>query len=150
MKKATSLVIPSDILEFILHSFYKNCKRQNRKRCNNFIYDLVKDINNFIETNSNNLPFLKSKFYNGITDDHLRRAFNVKTPNGATCEMRNALAYYATHGKMNWNRLIETRFQCHAALLDKHHDCKEQLSHNITLNELYEEVVMIKKLLLNH
>jgi len=51
---------------------------------------------------------------------------------------------------MNWNRLIETRFPYHTALIDKHAGCTEQHQRNITLNELYVELITIKKLLLNH
>ena len=148
MKKATSIIIPSDILEFILLTFNKNGKRHKRNGCNSFVPDLVNDINKFIDNNSTRLPLIKTKFHNGVSEDHIRRAFNLKGPNGATCELRNALAFYATRGKMNWNRLIETRFPYHATLLDKHDDCIEQHKHNITINELYQELMLIKKLLL--
>jgi hypothetical protein len=147
MPSATSVIIPNDILKFILCAFNKKGKRSRRTGCSGYIYDFTKDINRFIAENAERFPDLDSKFHDGLTEYTARRALNKKTPHGATCELRNTFALYATDGELDWNGLIETHFPCYKALLDKHEETSVQPKHNATLNEIYEQNLAIIQLL---
>jgi len=147
MRKSTSLILPNEIQEFILHTFNKNGNRSNRTGCSSFIHDLTKEVNTFIDDHSQQLPLLKTKFYNGVSESHVLRAFNLKGPHGATCALRDALAYYSTGGQCNWNGLIETFFPQHNSLLDKKEDQEITLPQNITIADVYQMQLQIIQML---
>ena len=49
----------------------------------------------------------------------IKRAFNQKTPSGATKYLRDILCYYATDGKNDWNEIITQDFSQYKNLLDE-------------------------------
>jgi hypothetical protein len=140
MKKATSIIIPDEILDFILNAFNKKEVRSHKPNGNSFVHDLTKAMNNFIHTNNEQFSFLRGKFPYGISEDIIKRAFNYKSPPGATKHLRNAFALYATDCKYNWNDLITFNFPHHSPLLNKHEDTCTKHLHNATLNEICEKL----------
>jgi hypothetical protein len=146
MKKVTSIIIPDDILEFILIAFNKNEERSHKPNCNSIVHDFTKAMNNFIHNNDERFSFLRGKFPYGISEDTIKRALNYKSPKGATKHLRNAFALYATDCKCKWDELIAASFPHHSPLINKPEDtCARQL-HNANHNEICEKLDILIQL----
>jgi hypothetical protein len=61
-----------------------------------------------LETHKEALPNLVLQYPHGPTEDLLRRAFNLKSPPGATRSLRDLFCLYATRMKHDWNGVIKT------------------------------------------
>ena len=146
MRHATSIILPIDIREYILNYFNDKESRNHKTGCNSFVHDLTKALNKFIYYHNDRFPFLRGKFPYGISEDLIKRAFNFKSPHGATKDLRNALSLYATDCKYNWNDLITVNFPHHALLLIKHEETGDLPLHNATLNEICEQQNIIIQL----
>ncbi|MGD0710419.1 MAG: hypothetical protein ABR968_04500 [Bacteroidales bacterium] len=147
MPCATSVILPNDILKFILRAFNRKGIRSRRTGCSAYIHDFTKDINRFVEENAEPFPDLDSKFHDGLSECTVKRALNKKTPHGATRDLRNLFALYATDGELEWNQFIKTHFPCHIALLEQEEATGEQPAHNATLNDIYKQNLLIIQLL---
>ena len=117
MRKATSIEIPEDILDFIRIYFNEESTRRIRSGCYSYYRDLIRDIDRFINENKTRFPLYKSEFYSGVSADMIRRALNKKKPHGASREFRDLLSHYATDGNSNWNDLIKNHFPHHSNLV---------------------------------
>jgi len=147
MHNATSVILPKDILKFILRAFIRKGVRSRRTECSAYIHDFTKDINRFIAENTGRFPDIDSKFHHVLSECTAKRALNKKTPPGATRELRNLLALYATDGELEWNQFINTYFPCHNALLDIEETTGGHPLHNATQNEIYAQNLIIIQLL---
>ena len=94
MKDATSIILPDEVLDFILHAYDTKEKCSSKLGCHSFVHNLTSDLNTFIKTD--HIPSLKKKFFNGISECIIQRAFNFKKTYGATQATRNLLSLYAT------------------------------------------------------
>src|SRR6478736_427132 len=107
-KKATAKTIPREILDLIRQEFnssdFNSLPRGTGKW--SFIPNLQKALQKFIEEHKGNYPELCVQYPKGPTEDLLRRAFNLKSPPGATKSLRDFLCLYATQGKHDWNSTI--------------------------------------------
>lgn len=112
-KKATAKPIPREILDLVRQEFngsrFISMPRGTGKW--SFIPLLQKAIAHFIEEQKETFPDLLIQYPKGPTEDLLRRAFNLKSPPGATRSLRDLLSLYATGGKLDWNGLITQHFQ---------------------------------------
>jgi Pyridoxal-phosphate dependent enzyme len=112
MKKATAKTIPREILDLIRQEFnsseFITMSRGTGKW--SFIPHLQKALAKFIETLKSSHSDLLVQYPKGPTEDLLRRAFNLKSPPGATRSLRDLLCLYATQGKYNWDELIAGQF----------------------------------------
>lgn len=140
MKNATSVILPDDIRRYILNVFNNKGKRSRRAGSFGYIHDLTKSITSFMDDKRGCYPELDAIFAHGVTERMVKRALNLKTPHGATKDMRNVLALYASKGKLNWNQLIEKRFPLHISLLDKNKGYTEHNHPKHTIDELYDLV----------
>ena len=147
MRNATSVIVPDDILNYILCAFNKNEKRSHKTGCSSFIHDFTRALNRFINSNDKRFPLLKIKFCYGVSNDHIKRAFNFKSPHGATRDLRNALALYASDAGCNWNQLIEKHFPLHILLLDKPDAHGTGHPQHVSINDVYNLLVEIKQCL---
>jgi cysteine synthase len=166
MKQPTSKIIPEEILNLVQQTFNRNGVRKNTTGKWSYIPDLVVSVNHFIQGSSDRFPLYASKFYPGVSEDLMNRAFNRKSPNGATKELRNLLAHYATDGQHNWNELITQHFSdAHSHLVDDHEqprpatdqkkisneDIYNLLLQHISQNEISQpEYSIIEKQLAHH
>ncbi|PZR20430.1 MAG: hypothetical protein DI539_10915 [Flavobacterium psychrophilum] len=107
-KKATSKTIPREVLDLIRQEFnssqFNALPRGTGKW--SFIPNLQKALQKFIEDQKDNRPDLAVQYPKGPTEDLLRRAFNLKSPPGATKSLRDMLCLYSTQGKYDWNETI--------------------------------------------
>jgi Pyridoxal-phosphate dependent enzyme len=107
-KKATAKTIPREILDLIRQEFnasqFNALPRGTGKW--SFIPNLQKALQKFVEDQKNIRPDLVVQYPKGPTEDLLRRAFNLKSPPGATKSLRDLLCVYASQGKHDWNELI--------------------------------------------
>ena len=114
-KKATAKTIPREILDLVRQEFnsseFISMSRGTGKW--SFIPHLQKAIVQFIENEKTSHPDLLIQYPKGPTEDLLRRAFNLKSPPGATKSLRDLLCLYATKGKQDWNELILGRLIGH-------------------------------------
>ena len=147
MPSATTVILPIDIVMFILRAFNSKGIRSRRTGCNAAIHDFTKSVNLFIAENKGRFPDLDSKFRNGLSECTAKRAINKKTPHGATRELRNLLALYATDGELDWNQFIKKNFPCHIALLDPEDATAIQPSLNVVFNEIRQQNLVIIQLL---
>jgi hypothetical protein len=147
MKKATSVIIPVDIRRYILNAFNHKGKRSNRPGSYGYIHDLTKSITNFMDAKRGCYPELDAIFAHGVSKCMVKRAFNLKTPYGATKDMRNVLALYASNAKMDWNLLIDKQFPNYISLIDKQEEYTEPPRQKHTIDELYELDLKILQLL---
>lgn len=120
-KKATAKQIPQEILDLIRKEFnsseYVFKSRGTGKW--SFIPLLQKALLHFLETNRDELPNFVLHYPHGPTEDLLRRAFNLKSPPGATKSLRDLLCLYATHLEHDWNGVVKTFFnEKYASLID--------------------------------
>ncbi len=111
-KKATAKTIPREILDLVRQEFnssqFISMSRGTGKW--SFIPHLQKALLQFIESRKANHPDLLIQYPKGPTEDLLRRAFNLKSPPGATKSLRDLISLYATQGKYEWNQLITQLF----------------------------------------
>jgi hypothetical protein len=107
-KKATAKTIPREILDLIRQEFnsseFNALPRGTGKW--SFIPNLQKALHYFIESQKNKYPDLSIQYPKGPTEDLLRRAFNLKSPPGATKSLRDLLSLYASRSQHDWNQLI--------------------------------------------
>jgi hypothetical protein len=107
-KKATAKTIPREILDLIRQEFtsseFNALPRGTGKW--SFIPNLQKALQSFIESQKNKYPDLLIQYPKGPTEDLLRRAFNLKSPPGATKSLRDLLCLYASKCKYDWNQTI--------------------------------------------
>jgi hypothetical protein len=144
MKNATSVIVPKTIQDFVLHTFNEKVIRSHKPGCSSFIPDLTKAVSKYISDNSCMFPLLGAIYQNGISEDCIKRFFNHKTPHGATKHLRDAIAFYATDGEKDWNRLIKTHFPGYSHLLDHDEQPEDEHPQHITNDTLY---FMLKELL---
>jgi hypothetical protein len=111
-KKATAKSIPQEILDLIRKEFNASefvLKSRGTGKWS-FIPLLQKALHHFLETNKSELPTLVLQYPHGPTEDLLRRAFNLKSPPGATKSLRDLLCLYATRMKYDWNGVIKNNY----------------------------------------
>lgn len=138
MKHPTSKIIPEEILNLVQQTFNKNGERKSATGRWSYIPDLVVSVNRFIHSNAERFPLYVSKFHPGVSEDLINRAFNRKSPNGATKELRNLLAHYATDGQHNWNELIRQYFMDAAGhLMDENEQVKAAEQKKISNEDIY-------------
>jgi hypothetical protein len=138
MKNATSIILPKEIIDFILYTYDTKERCSSKTGCRSFVHNLTKDLNTFIRTNC--IPELKKKFFNGISEYIIQRAFNFKETYGATEATRNLLALYTTEGKYDWNGMIKKYFPLYSNLCDKHKKTTARHKKHHTIDELYAYV----------
>lgn len=136
-KKATAKNVPREILDMIRQEFnasvFNNMPRGTGKW--SFIPNLQKALQQFLQDQKQNFPDLATQYPKGPTEDLLRRAFNLKSPPGATKSLRDLLCLYATQGKYDWNKTIELHFpDRYASLLDDDRTESVSPSQNTTPN----------------
>jgi Pyridoxal-phosphate dependent enzyme len=134
-KKATSKTIPREILDLIRQEFnsseFNSLPRGTGKW--SFIPNLQKALQKFIDIHKSDYPDICVQYPKGPTEDLLRRAFNLKSPPGATKSLRDLLCLYATQGKYNWNdTLVQFYPDRFSSLLDG--DKIEAAAANSTIN----------------
>lgn len=120
-KKATAKSIPQEILDLVRKEFnsseYVFKSRGTGKW--SFVPLLQKALLHFLETHKEELPNFILHYPHGPTEDLLRRAFNLKSPPGATKSLRDLLCLYATHLKYDWNGVIKAYFpEKYGSLID--------------------------------
>ncbi len=121
-KKATAKTIPREILDLVRKEFndseFSTMSRGTGKW--SFIPHLQKSLQKFLEDHKNELPTLIAQYPKGPTEDLLRRAFNLKSPPGATKSLRDLLCLYATQTKQDWNGVITSHYSDkYSSLLDQ-------------------------------
>lgn len=120
-KKATAKPIPQEILDLVRKEFNSSefvFKSRGTGKWS-FIPMLQKGLQHFLDTNKEELPNYILQYPHGPTEDLLRRAFNLKSPPGATKSLRDLLCLYATHLKLDWNGVIKAQFnEKYASLID--------------------------------
>lgn len=111
-KKATAKQIPVEILDLVRKEFNASEFAQKSRGTGkwSFIPLLQKALFHFLDTHREKLPNLVVQYPHGPTEDLLRRAFNLKSPPGATKSLRDLLALYATNLANDWNGIIKTQF----------------------------------------
>src|SRR5258706_644222 len=111
-KKATAKTIPREILDLVRQEFNSSqfiaMSRGTGKW--SFIIHLKKALLLIIESQKTRHPDLLIQYPKGPTEDLLRRAFNLKSPPGATKSLRDLLCLYATQARFDWNELIADQF----------------------------------------
>src|SRR6478735_5225478 len=125
-KKASAKTIPREILDLIRQEFnssdFNSLPRGTGKW--SFIPNLQKALQKFVEDHKGDYPELCVQYPKGPTEDLLRRAFNLKSPPGATKSLRDLLCLFATQSKLDWNGVISTYYtDKYSSLLD--HDKQE-------------------------
>jgi hypothetical protein len=111
-KKATAKQIPQEILDLVRKEFNASefaLKSRGTGKWS-FIPLLQKALFHFLDTNKDQLPNLVVQYPHGPTEDLLRRAFNLKSPPGATKSLRDLLALYATGLANDWNGVVKNSF----------------------------------------
>ena len=112
-KKATAKQIPQEILDLVRKEFndsdFAHKSRGTGKW--SFIPLLQKALFHFLEAHRDQLPNLVVQYPHGPTEDLLRRAFNLKSPPGATKSLRDLLAFYATNLAADWNGVVKNYFE---------------------------------------
>ncbi|MEK6780186.1 MAG: PLP-dependent lyase/thiolase [Bacteroidota bacterium] len=121
-KKATAKTIPREILDLIRKEFnsseFSTMSRGTGKW--SFIPYLQKSLQKFLDDHKETLPHLIVQYPKGPTEDLLRRAFNLKSPPGATKSLRDLLCLFATQSKLDWNGVISSRYSDkYSSLLDQ-------------------------------
>src|SRR5687768_6562046 len=111
-KKATAKQIPQEILDLVRKEFNASEFAQKSRGTGkwSFIPLLQKGLAYFLEHHKDQLPNLVVQYPHGPTEDLLRRAFNLKSPPGATKSLRDLLAFYATRLASDWNGVVKNYF----------------------------------------
>ena len=111
MKKASAKRIPKEILDLIREQLARTGFHESVGTGRwSFIHGLQKAVKDFVKNTSSLDPQLSLAYPQGPSEDLLRRAFNLKSPPGATQSLRNLLALFATQNQHDWNTLINDRF----------------------------------------
>ncbi len=111
MKKASAKRIPKEILDLVREQLAKTGYHESVGTGRwSFIHGLQKAVKDFVKNTPALDPQLSLSYPQGPSEDLLRRAFNLKSPPGATLTLRNLLALFATQNKFGWNELIHDRF----------------------------------------
>lgn len=120
MKKASAKRIPKEILDLIREQLTRSGFHESVGTGRwSFIHGLQKAVKDFIKTTPSLDPQLTLSYPQGPSEDLLRRAFNLKSPPGATQSLRNLLSLFATQNKLDWNSLINEQFSTkYKSLLD--------------------------------
>ncbi|MFZ5999908.1 MAG: hypothetical protein ACOYW3_05315, partial [Bacteroidota bacterium] len=108
-KKATAKAIPQEVLDLVRKEFNDSefvMKSRGTGKWS-FIPLLQKALHHFLDQHKEELPNLVLQYPHGPTEDLLRRAFNLKSPPGATRSLRDLFCLYATHMKHDWNGVIK-------------------------------------------
>jgi hypothetical protein len=120
-KKATAKPIPQEILDLVRKTFNDSefiSKSRGTGKWS-FIPMLQRALQKFLDQHKEKYPTLLLQYPQGPTEDLLRRAFNLKSPPGATKSLRDLLCWYATNHEMDWNGVISHSFkEKYANLLD--------------------------------
>jgi threonine dehydratase len=128
MKKASAKRIPKEILDLVREQLTKTGHHESLGTGRwSFIHGLQKAMRDFVKQTPTLDPQLSLSYPQGPSEDLLRRAFNLKSPPGATQSLRNFMALYATQNKLDWNTLINDRFKDkYSNLLDVNEDEVEE------------------------
>lgn len=111
MKKASAKRIPKEILDLIREQLARTGFHESVGTGRwSFIHGLQKAVKDFVKNTPTLDPQLSLAYPQGPSEDLLRRAFNLKSPPGATQSLRNLLALFATQNQHDWNTLINNRF----------------------------------------
>jgi len=111
MKKASAKRIPKEILDLIREQLAKTGYHESVGTGRwSFIHGLQKAVRDFVKNTPSLDPQLSLSYPQGPSEDLLRRAFNLKSPPGATQTLRNLLSLFATQNTLDWNKLINERF----------------------------------------
>lgn len=108
-KKATAKAIPQEVLDLVRKEFNDSefvMKSRGTGKWS-FIPLLQKALHHFLDQHKEELPNLVLQYPHGPTEDLLRRAFNLKSPPGATRSLRDLFCLYATDMKHDWNGVIK-------------------------------------------
>jgi threonine synthase len=111
-KKATAKQIPPEILDLIRKEFNSSefaLKSRGTGKWS-FIPLLQKALAQFLEQHKDQLPNYVVQYPHGPTEDLLRRAFNLKSPPGATKSLRDLLSLYGTRLAHDWNGVVKNHF----------------------------------------
>jgi len=112
-KKATAKQIPQEILDLVRKEFNSSefaLKSRGTGKWS-FIPLLQKALAQFLEQHKEQLPNYVVQYPHGPTEDLLRRAFNLKSPPGATKSLRDLLALYGTRLAHDWNGVVKNSFE---------------------------------------
>ena len=152
-KKATAKTIPREILDLVRKEFnaseFSTMSRGTGKW--SFIPYLQKSLQKFLEDHKETLPNLIVQYPKGPTEDLLRRAFNLKSPPGATKSLRDLLCLFATQSKLDWNEVISTYYSDkYSSLLDqeKQESTPEQSTASPSINTFANKIaeLLLEKL----
>lgn len=111
MKKASAKRIPKEILDLVREQLARTGFHESVGTGRwSFIHGLQKALKDFIKNTPSLDPQLALSYPQGPSEDLLRRAFNLKSPPGATQSLRNLLSLFATQNSHDWNSLISARF----------------------------------------
>jgi hypothetical protein len=111
MKKASAKRIPKEILDLIREQLARTGYHESVGTGRwSFIHGLQKAVKDFVKNTESLDPQLSISYPQGPSEDLLRRAFNLKSPPGATQSLRNLLSLFATQNQLDWNGLIHDRF----------------------------------------
>lgn len=112
MKKASAKRIPKEILDLVREQLTRTGHHESVGTGRwSFIHGLQKAVKDFVKNTPALDPQLSLSYPQGPSEDLLRRAFNLKSPPGATQTLRNLLALFATKNTLDWNALINERFR---------------------------------------
>lgn len=152
-KKATAKTIPREILDLVRKEFnaseFSTMSRGTGKW--SFIPYLQKSLQKFLDDHKETLPNLIVQYPKGPTEDLLRRAFNLKSPPGATKSLRDLLCLFATQSKLDWNEVISTYYSDkYSSLLDqeKQESIPEQSTASPSINTFANKIaeLLLEKL----
>ena len=120
MKKASAKRIPKEILDLVREQLAKTGHHESVGTGRwSFIHGLQKAVRDFVKNTSGLDPQLSLSYPQGPSEDLLRRAFNLKSPPGATQSLRKLLCLFATQNQLDWNGVINKQFaDKHKNLLD--------------------------------
>lgn len=111
MKKASAKRIPKEILDLIREQLARTGFHESVGTGRwSFIHGLQKAVKDFVKNTPALDPQLSLSYPQGPSEDLLRRAFNLKSPPGATHSLRNLLSLFATQNRLDWNSLIQEQF----------------------------------------
>ena len=111
MKKASSKVIPEEMLNLILEKLDSLKSGYQAKTGQwSFIPHLRHALRQFLDLHKKSHPQLSILFPQGPSEDLLRRAFNQKSPPGATRPLRDLLFLFASDNARDWNATIQHQF----------------------------------------
>ncbi len=152
-KKATAKTIPREILDLVRKEFnaseFSTMSRGTGKW--SFIPYLQKSLQKFLDDHKETFPNLIVQYPKGPTEDLLRRAFNLKSPPGATKSLRDLLCLFATQSKLDWNEVISTYYSDkYSSLLDqeKQESTPEQSTASPSINTFANKIaeLLLEKL----